>query len=215
MVNGTERGSAASLLRALAGQRAKLAVDKKQTTFAQQLESSLTGSERIIGRRSEQTASSPVSNRQNVAIVEQARQNSVATTPAPQPMPSADIGPFAAAAKNAPAPVTPKEAAPVTPKAPAPAAPAAAAPSNTTTAAPATDPLSVLREAMQKAGISGTVGLTETNEIVQFPGGSYRNHLIKADFGNGVTENYSVDLMMKNPWLTAFEMKRLMNGGVA
>ncbi len=74
------------------------------------------------------------------------------------------------------------------------------------------DPLSVLRDAMQKAGISGNVELKISDEMVQFPGGGYRNHQIQANFGNGVTESYSVDLMLKNPWLAAAEMKRLMGG---
>jgi hypothetical protein len=65
---------------------------------------------------------------------------------------------------------------------------------------------------MQNAGILSNIDLTISDEIVQYPGGAYRNHLVKANFGDGVTESYNVDLMMKNPAITALEMKRLMTG---
>jgi hypothetical protein len=88
----------------------------------------------------------------------------------------------------------------------------AAAPAPEKASAEAADPVSILRQAMQNAGIMSNVDLTISDEIVQYPGGAYRNYLIQANFGGGVTERYSVDLVMKNPAVAALEMKRLMTG---
>jgi hypothetical protein len=71
-------------------------------------------------------------------------------------------------------------------------------------------PVERLLKELDAMGVS-TAGLqlSESRMIVNYPGGSYVNHLITADFGNGVTEQYDVGLMLKSPWLTAFEIGRL------
>jgi hypothetical protein len=81
-------------------------------------------------------------------------------------------------------------------------------------AAPAAEtdltPVERLVKQLDAMGISSAgLNLSESRTIVSYPGGAYVNHLITADFGNGVTERYDVGLMLKNPWLTAFEIGRL------
>jgi hypothetical protein len=76
-------------------------------------------------------------------------------------------------------------------------------------------PVEVLSERLRATGIDpAALNLTESREIVTYPGGSYENHLIKADFGDGITERYSVDLMLRNPQVTVVEIQRLMNQSV-
>ena len=76
-------------------------------------------------------------------------------------------------------------------------------------AAPET-PIDVLKKKLDEMGInSAGLGLSESRTVVSYPGGSFVNHLINVDFGGGVSENYDVGLMLRNPWLTAFEIDRL------
>ena len=176
----------------LARQPGTSSTNSKQKTFELQLQRSLESGEPPSASPSESPAASEgVSKRQAFADTARTRQDVVASK-----SPKQLAGPFGGTGMA------------VTAERPAVASPAKAK----VEVAEAKDPLSVLREAMQKAGIPSNIDLTVSDEIVQYPGGAYRNHQIKANFGNGVTESYSVDLMTKNPWLTALEMKRLMNG---
>ena len=170
----------------LARQPEVSSTNSKQKTFQLQLQRSLAST---AANRSEAAAADDgVSKRQAFANMARTRQEVVASkSPKELAGPFGGTGAAIAAEK-----------------------PAASAPAKVSEAP--TDPLSVLRLAMEKAGIMSDIDLAVSDEIVQYPGGAYRNHQIKADFGNGVTESYSVDLMMKNPWLTALEMKRLMTG---
>jgi hypothetical protein len=172
----------------MARQPGTSSTESKQKTFQHQLERSLAGAE---SARSEETAAADgVSKRQGFADMARARHEVVT----PQKSQKDLAGPFGGSGAAIPAEKP------------------AAAPPTKEASAEAVDPVSVLRQAMQNAGIMSNIDLTISDEIVQYPGGAYRNHLIKANFGDGVTENYSVDLVMKNAAITALEMKRLMTG---
>ena len=78
-------------------------------------------------------------------------------------------------------------------------------------AAPDASPLQVLGDALRAVGIDpGSLHLSESTDIVSYPGGSYTNHLITANFGKDSQERYSVDLMLRNPRLTVLEIARQM-----
>jgi len=92
-----------------------------------------------------------------------------------------------------------------------PALPQAAAQSPVAAEQTQADPLAVLRDALSKAGIDpNSMVLSESREAIGYPGGAYINHIITAELGGGRTENFGVELMLKNPWLTAFEIRKLM-----
>ncbi len=72
-------------------------------------------------------------------------------------------------------------------------------------------PLDVLGEALRAVGIDPeALHLSESTDTVSYPGGTYTNHLIAANFGDGSQERYSVDLMLRNPRLTVLEIARQM-----
>lgn len=74
------------------------------------------------------------------------------------------------------------------------------------------DPVAVLKNALRAAGMNPDgFNLTESREIVGYPGGSYVNHLITAEFGGGLRECYGVELMLRNPQLTVLEMRRALS----
>ena len=176
----------------LARQPGMSPTNSKQKTFQLQLQRSLASEEASVPVPSTPTAAGEgVSKRQAFADMARIRQEVVAGK-----TPKELAGPFGGTG----AAIAPEKA-------------AASLPAKVNAeVVEAKDPLSILREAMQKAGIPSNIDLTISDEMVQYPGGAYRNHQIKANFGNGVTESYNVDLMIRNPWLTALEMKRLMTG---
>jgi hypothetical protein len=93
-----------------------------------------------------------------------------------------------------------------------PAATAAAVTEAAQAAAPATPaaPIDVLKKQLENMGVNAAgMQFRETRTVVGYPGGSYVNHTISVDLGGGVAENYDVGLMLRNPWLTAFEIDRL------
>jgi hypothetical protein len=91
-----------------------------------------------------------------------------------------------------------------------PAVTAAAAPTPPAAAPPPAAPIDILKKQLEQMGISSAgLQFAETRTVVGYPGGSYVNHTISVDFGGGVAENYDVGLMLRNPWLTAFEIDRL------
>jgi hypothetical protein len=65
----------------------------------------------------------------------------------------------------------------------------------------------VLKSKLAELGIS-SAGLTFTEQrwTINNPGRSWENHCVTVDFGNGVKENYDVDLMMQNPQVSAVEV---------
>lgn len=74
------------------------------------------------------------------------------------------------------------------------------------------DPVQVLKDALTAAGLDPTrLSLTESREVVGYPGGSYVNHVITADFGGGLRECYGVELMLRNPQVTVVEIRRALN----
>lgn len=68
--------------------------------------------------------------------------------------------------------------------------------------------LKKLTETLASLGI-GTAGvdLQYHEELVSHPGGSYLNRTISVT-GNGITENFSADLVERSPVLAAFEMQK-------
>lgn len=93
------------------------------------------------------------------------------------------------------------------------AAPAAAASSPEPSPA---NPVEVLRNALTSVGLDpDRFSLTESREVVGYPGGSYLNHVITAEFGNGLRESYGVELMLRNPQVTVVEMRRLLTSQVS
>ena len=95
----------------------------------------------------------------------------------------------------------------------APAATTAATAQSSTTPAAAMD---VLHEALRKANIEPSgLNLIYEEVPVYYPGGSYTNRQFTLELSNGAKESYDAALMVKNPWLTAFEIGRFMSQKVA
>ena len=68
--------------------------------------------------------------------------------------------------------------------------------------------MGVLGEALRKAGIEPSgLNLYYEESTVGYPGGSYVNRCITCELPSGVKGSYGVGLMMKCPWLTAFEIR--------
>ena len=124
----------------------------------------------------------------------------------PPTMPPASLTPPVSTAAPAPAPAPgpvsiPRSLPPV----------AATRPPAATTAAqhPAIEALRGALTAMQMpfAGID----MEYNEQVVGFPGGSYVNRLITVRNPQGTTENFDVDLTMKNPQIAALDMARFLN----
>ena len=114
--------------------------------------------------------------------------------------------------------------APFGPPSTPPTAPPAAPPANrttTTTPAPSTTPtarpqvntdrhagITALRSTLAAMGLQ-TSGLQIefTEEAVGYPGGSYMNRLISVRSPGGTWENYDAEMTLRNPQITAGEMK--------
>ncbi|MDP2997756.1 MAG: hypothetical protein Q8N47_09725 [Bryobacterales bacterium] len=131
----------------------------------------------------------------------------VTSTPAPvTPVP---LNPFTAAATAATRPAT--TAAAVTTPVAAPTPPAAEATQLSLSMTPPAIALEVLGVALRKSGIEPTsLNLYYEESTVGYPGGSYTNRYITCALPGGITESYDIGLMMKNPWLTAYEIRRQM-----
>jgi hypothetical protein len=181
--------------------------------FESQLVSAMLGSRGAVA-----DAGATVAGRQTIADSAGVRQNSgaassgrlrddpvrtqVTNTPVP-------LTPFTAAAAAATKPATPVAA--VTAPAAASTAPAAATTPVPLALTPQAAAMDVLGEALRKAGIEPSgLNLSYEETTVGYPGGSYTNRLITCEMSNGSKESYDVGLMMKNPWLTAFEIRRQM-----
>jgi len=182
--------------------------------FESQLASAMQGSRRAVAG-----AGATVMGRQMVAVSAGVRQNSatassgrlrddpvrtqVTSTPVP-------LTPFTAAAAAAAAkPATPV-AAVIAPVAASTAPAAETTPANLALTPPAVA-MDVLGEALRKAGIDPSgLNLYFEETTVGYPGGSYTCRYITCELSNGSKESYDVGLMMKNPGLTAFEIRRQM-----
>lgn len=72
--------------------------------------------------------------------------------------------------------------------------------------------MEVLYAALRKINIEPSgLNLNYEEYPVFYPGGSYTNRYITCQLGSdGPKESYDVGLMLKNPWLTAFEIGRQM-----
>jgi hypothetical protein len=72
--------------------------------------------------------------------------------------------------------------------------------------------METLHEALRKANIEPSgLNLYYEELPVFYPGGSYVNKFITCELSATRKESYDVNLMMKNPWLTAFEIGRFMS----
>ena len=75
------------------------------------------------------------------------------------------------------------------------------------------DPVEVLKQALADAGVpAGGLQFSYSDDTVAYPGGSYQNRQVTVQAG-GRKEQYSADLMLQNPWITAVEVQRLIRGG--
>ena len=181
--------------------------------FAGQLVSAMQGSRRAVAG-----AGAFVGGRQMIAVSAGARQNSasassgrlrddpvrtqVTSTPVP-------LNPFTAAAAAATRPATPVAA--VTTPVAAPATPAAEPTQLSLSMTAPEVAMEVLNAALRKSGIEPTsLNLYYEESTVGYPGGSYTNRYITCALPGGITESYDIGLMMKNPWLTAYEIRRQM-----
>lgn len=71
--------------------------------------------------------------------------------------------------------------------------------------------IEVLGNELRSQGIDPSMlNISYAETPVYYPGGYYTNRLITLELGNGQKECYDVNLMLKNPWLTALEMRRFM-----
>jgi len=85
-----------------------------------------------------------------------------------------------------------------------------AAAAETPSGGEAADPVTVLKEALEKAGLDPErFSFTELREPVWWPGGTYINHQILFEAG-GAHEYYDVALMLRNPEVTVTEIRRLL-----
>jgi hypothetical protein len=153
-----------------------------------------------------QGASSIVAQRQAVAVSSGAPSGRLAggaarpsTAASPVPITPFNQGAFSTPARTAAAPVAqPAPAASETPENPA-----------VTTAAAVVD---VVRAALRKANIEPSGLNLYYEEIpVYYPGGSYVNRFVTLELAGGRKQSHDVGLMLKNPWLTAFEIGRFMS----
>ena len=182
--------------------------------FQSQLVSAMQGSRRAVAG-----AGAFVGGRQMIAVTAAARQNSASAssgrlrddpvrtqvTSTPAPVTPVPLNPFtaaaAAAAKPAPA------AAPVTTPVTVPTTPAAEPTQLALSMTPPAVAMEVLNAALRKSGIEPTsLNLFYEESVVGYPGGSYTNRYITCALPGGITESYDIGLMMKNPWLTAYEI---------
>ena len=75
----------------------------------------------------------------------------------------------------------------------------------------AADPVTVLKTALEKAGLNPErFSFTELIEPVWWPGGTYINHQILFEAG-AAREYYDVALMLRNPEVTVNEIRRLLS----
>ena len=197
MIQSSNRGGASSLSRMLS----TLGRASRQRTtegFARQLatagETSAAGStEAPASRLTRQDSVSRAAARQNIDTA------SRAVAPAPANTRNSETRDGQAAGVNNETPVPPQSG--------------AVQPAATSTRAMSveTDPVSVLTNALTAAGLSASgVKFTRSDEMVGYPGGSYRNHVITAEFSDGRRESFGVDLMMRNPRVTVVELGRMM-----
>jgi hypothetical protein len=186
---------------------------KTSRVFQSQLVSAMQGSRNAVAG-----AGATVAGRQLLAVSAGVRQNSAAASsgrlrddPVRTQVRTAAVPltPFtAAAAAAATRPATPVAA---TGQAAASTTPVAATPPVPLALTPAAVAMDVLGEALRKAGIEPSgLNLYYEEYTVGYPGGSYTNRYITCELSSGVKESYDVGLMMKNPWLTAYEIRRQM-----
>jgi len=186
---------------------------KTSRVFESQLVSAMQGSRSVAAG-----SGATVAGRQTIAVSAGVRQNSgaassgrlrddpVRTQVTNSPVPTS---PFTAAATAATRPATPVAAA--TSQVAASTTPAAATTPVPLALTPAAAAMDVLGGALRKAGIEPSgLNLYYEESTVGYPGGSYTNRCITCELPNGTKESYDVGLMMKNPWLTAFEIGRQM-----
>lgn len=91
-----------------------------------------------------------------------------------------------------------------------------AAQAQTQASAPAADisqdPIQALNAALAAIGLEpGQFNLTEGTDYSYYPGGVIANHYVKANLGNGLSERFTVDLLLRNPSVTATEIHSMLN----
>jgi hypothetical protein len=73
------------------------------------------------------------------------------------------------------------------------------------------NPVEVISAALTELGYDPSKFKIEPREeFVEYPGGGYWHRYTHVDMPNGAQENYSTDLMLRYPTVTANEIKRLM-----
>ncbi|MBM3734612.1 MAG: hypothetical protein FJW39_02400 [Acidobacteria bacterium] len=72
------------------------------------------------------------------------------------------------------------------------------------------DPVPAVREELRKLGVDSTaIRFERYDDEINNPGGRYTNRLLRVEV-NGKSEDFSVELTLRNPRITAVEIGRLL-----
>ncbi len=75
------------------------------------------------------------------------------------------------------------------------------------------NPIPYIVDELKKIGVdTSSLNFELHDDVVQNVGGNYVNRLIRVDAGGGRKEDYSVELALRSPWVTATEIQNLMKG---
>ena len=219
MIQSTNRAGA-SLLAQSGGTLGRNSRQRTSTAFARQLataeEPTSASTEQTRGREGRRNLVSRGSARQDVVTSARLATPTPAVTPTPARVETAGISQPRTAAVTV-AETASKPTAETTPVCVAPqlGMPQLAGAANAADTLPS-DPVTVLTNALTAAGIGASgVKFTRLDEMVGYPGGSYRNHIITAEFSDGRRESFGVDLMMRNPRVTVAELGRMLGFNVS
>lgn len=73
------------------------------------------------------------------------------------------------------------------------------------------DAIAMVKDRLTKAGVDpSTIQFEYRDEVVNNVGGQRTFHLIRADLGNGIKEDFSLEWTLYNPDVTAVEIERLL-----
>lgn len=73
------------------------------------------------------------------------------------------------------------------------------------------DAIEMVKDRLTKAGVDpSTIQFEYREEVVNNVGGQRTFHLIRADLGNGIKEDFSLEWTLYNPDITAVEIERLL-----
>ncbi len=83
-------------------------------------------------------------------------------------------------------------------------------PSNDLSVADFEDPVPLVSEELRKLGVDpAIIRFQVADDVINNPGGRYTNHLLQVEAG-GQRQDYSVELALRSPRITAVEIVRLL-----